>query len=66
METIKIERYTCVSYGVEKHKDGKLLLVGDVIKTLKHILDDEELIQERVEAFLEELVGGESDGKSKI
>jgi hypothetical protein len=54
-EIIKPQKYTSISYGVEKAENGKLLLVKDVIDLLKHILDDDDLVRERAEAFLNAL-----------
>lgn len=55
MEIIKIQRYSSVSYGVAKNDKGRLCFITDVIETLKHILDDDELVRDRVEAFLTEV-----------
>ena len=52
---IKITRYTSSSYGVKAHANGSLLKREDVAEVLIHILDNDELVRERVLAFLDEL-----------
>ena len=52
---LKLTKYTPISHGVQEHPNGYLLQVGAVYEALEYIIDDDELVAERVRTLLDGL-----------
>lgn len=54
-DVLCVTRYTSKSCGAEPSKDGRLLLLDDVVKALKFVTDDDSCIHGRLRDLMESL-----------
>jgi len=51
----KITKYHATNHSINPKENGNLLKVSDVVERLDHITDDESVVLEKVNEFIEEL-----------
>ena len=53
-----LTRYTSMSCGVTESYSGSLLKISELIEALSFVLDDDDLVRERIEKILSFLAHG--------